>query len=80
MKDGGSQAECSDEGLMTDEIGQCLKPVIRAAKAAGGEKAVKWAATCKLPTPTVLGSFVTRNWLSYGASRERIPIRGFPGG
>lgn len=43
MKDGSYQVECSDEGLMTDEISQCLKPVIRAVKAAGGDAAVKWA-------------------------------------
>ncbi|MBS0207776.1 MAG: hypothetical protein JSS27_02370 [Planctomycetes bacterium] len=43
MKDGSYQVECSDEGLMTDEISQCLKPVIRAVKAAGGDEAVKWA-------------------------------------
>lgn len=44
MKDGSYQVECSDEGLMTDEISRCLKPVIRAVKAAGGDEAVKWAA------------------------------------
>ncbi len=43
MKEGSYQVECSDEGLMTDEISQCLKPVIRAVKAAGGDEAVKWA-------------------------------------
>lgn len=43
MKDGSHQVECSDEGLMTDEISQCLKPVIRAVKAAGGDAAVQWA-------------------------------------
>lgn len=43
MKDGSYQVECSDEGLMTDAISQCLKPVIRGVKAAGGDEAVKWA-------------------------------------
>ncbi len=43
MKDGSYQVECSDEGLMTDEISQCLKPVIRAVKAAGGDEAARWA-------------------------------------
>ena len=43
MKDGSYQVECSDEGLMTDDICQCLKPVIRAVKAAGADGAVKWA-------------------------------------
>jgi len=43
MKDGSYQVECSDEGLMTDEICECLKPVIRAVKVAGGDDAVKWA-------------------------------------
>lgn len=44
MKTGSYQVECSDEGLMTDEIVQCLKPVICAVKAAGGNEAVKCAA------------------------------------
>lgn len=43
MKDGSYQVECSDEGLMTDEISQCLSPVIHAVGAAGGVEAVKWA-------------------------------------
>lgn len=37
------QVEGSDEGLMTDDISQCLKPVVRAVKAAGGDEAVTWA-------------------------------------
>jgi len=28
---------------MTDEISQCLKPVIRAVKVAGGDEAARWA-------------------------------------
>ena len=28
---------------MTDEISDCLKPVIRAVKAVGGDEAAKWA-------------------------------------
>lgn len=43
MKNGSYQVECSDEGLMTDEISQCLDPVIRAVKAADGDEAVRWA-------------------------------------
>ncbi len=43
MNDGSYQVECSDEGLMTDEVCQCLKPVIQAVKAAGGHEATKWA-------------------------------------
>jgi hypothetical protein len=43
MKNGSYQVECSDEGLMTDEISQCLKPVIRAVKVAGGDEAARWA-------------------------------------
>ena len=43
MKDGSHQVECSDEGLMSDDISDCLKPVIRAVKAAGGSDAAKWA-------------------------------------
>lgn len=43
MKDGSYQVECSDEGMMTDDISQCLRPVIRAVKATGGDEAVKWA-------------------------------------
>ncbi|MEQ8788222.1 MAG: hypothetical protein RIC55_18075 [Pirellulaceae bacterium] len=44
MRDGSYQVECSDEGMMTEDIEQCLKPVIRAVKAAGGPEAGKWAA------------------------------------
>ena len=44
MKEGSYQVECSDEGLMSDAISQCLEPVIRAVKAAGGQEAAKWAA------------------------------------
>lgn len=43
MKSGSYQVECSDEGLMTDDIIECLKPVIRAVKAAGGKESVRWA-------------------------------------
>jgi len=43
MEDGAYQVECSDEGLMSDEIEGCLKPVIRAVKAGGGKDAGKWA-------------------------------------
>ena len=43
MKDGSYQVESSDEGLTTDEISDCLKPVIRAVKAVGGDQAAKWA-------------------------------------
>lgn len=43
MKDGSYQVECSDEGLMSDEICECLEPVIRAVKAAGGVEAANWA-------------------------------------
>lgn len=43
MKAGSYQVECSDEGLMTDEIRQCLMPVIRAVKTAGGDEAAQWA-------------------------------------
>ena len=43
MKEGSYQVECSGEGLMTRDIEQCLKPVIQAVKAAGGDEASKWA-------------------------------------
>ena len=43
MKDGSYQVECSDEGMMTDEIQDCLNPVIQAVQADSGKKAVKWA-------------------------------------
>jgi hypothetical protein len=52
MKSGSYQVECSDEGLMADDIYQCLKPVIQAVKAAGGSEA------------TGSGIFATRNWRS----------------
>ncbi len=43
MKAGSHQVECSDEGLMADEICDCLRPVIEAVEAAGGNEAVQWA-------------------------------------
>lgn len=43
MKDGSNQVKCSGEGLMTDDIRECLEPVIQAVKAAGGVEASKWA-------------------------------------
>ncbi len=43
MKDGSYQVECSDEGMMTDDICQCLKPVIQAVRAAGGSEVARWA-------------------------------------
>jgi hypothetical protein len=43
MKDGSYQVECSDEGLMSDDISECLEAVIQAVKAAGGVEAAKWA-------------------------------------
>ena len=42
MKDGSYQVECSDEGLMTDDLSACLRPVIHAVKAAGGDEATRW--------------------------------------
>ena len=42
MKQGSYQVEMSDEGLMTDDIQECLMPVIRALK------------TCDLPSREVL--------------------------
>lgn len=48
MKDGSDQVECSDEGLRTDVICECLKPVIRAVTAAGGVEAVKWAGEMRI--------------------------------
>ena len=43
MKDGSYQVECSDEGLMSDDISKCLRPVIQAVKKAGGKEADAWA-------------------------------------
>ena len=43
MKDGSYQVECSDEGMMTEDIEACLKPVIRALKRVGGDAARNWA-------------------------------------
>ncbi len=43
MKDGSYQVESSDEGLMTDDIEDCLRPVIQAVKAAGGADVDQWA-------------------------------------
>jgi hypothetical protein len=35
MHRGSYQVECSDEGLMTDDIQECLLPVINAVRKAG---------------------------------------------
>lgn len=43
MKQGSYQVECSDEGMMTEEIEDCLKPVIHAVKKEGGDEAIAWA-------------------------------------
>lgn len=43
MQAGSYQVECSDEGLMADEIADCLRPVIEAVEAAGGSEAAQWA-------------------------------------
>ncbi|NQT14033.1 MAG: hypothetical protein HQ582_14865 [Planctomycetes bacterium] len=43
MKDGSYQVECSDEGLMTDDIEDCLRLVIRAVRTSGDADADKWA-------------------------------------
>ena len=43
MKEGSHQVECSDEGMMTDDIQECLRPVIRAVRAAADKETVKWA-------------------------------------
>jgi hypothetical protein len=40
MDKGSCQVECSDEGLMQEEIESCLRPVIAAAKSSGGRE---WA-------------------------------------
>lgn len=65
MKDGSYQVECSDEGLMTDDISQCLKPVIRAVKAAGGDEAVKWA-----------GDIQTADRMGHICDQELAELRG----
>ncbi|MEL7500370.1 MAG: hypothetical protein AAFN77_22435 [Planctomycetota bacterium] len=43
MKNGSYQVECSDEGMMTEDIEACLKPVIRAVKSVGGDASREWA-------------------------------------
>lgn len=43
MKDGSRQVECSDEGMMTDDIEACLKPVIRAVKTKQAGGVSEWA-------------------------------------
>jgi hypothetical protein len=48
MKDGSYQVECSDEGLMSDDISECLRPVIQAVKKAGGNEAAAWASEMQL--------------------------------
>lgn len=65
MKDGSYQVECSDEGLMIDDINQCLKPVIRAVKAAGGGAAAKWA-----------GEMQTADHVGFICDKELAALRG----
>tara|TARA_R110002111_G_scaffold206545_2_gene270879 strand:+ start:259 stop:828 length:570 start_codon:yes stop_codon:yes gene_type:complete len=43
MKQGSYQVECSDEGLMTEEIESCLKPVIQAIRQESSDRAKRWA-------------------------------------
>lgn len=43
MSKGSYQVECSDEGMMTENIEACFIPVIAAVKKAGGESAKQWA-------------------------------------
>lgn len=45
MKKGIYQVVCSDEGMMTEEFEDCLKPVIKAVRSVGGEEAKRWART-----------------------------------
>ncbi len=42
MKDGSYQVECSDEGMMTDDIQDCLRPVIKAVQSGSDQDAAKW--------------------------------------
>ncbi len=44
MKRGSYQVECSEEGIMTEDIEACLKPVIRAVEAGDVAAAKPWAA------------------------------------
>ena len=43
MKDGSYQVECSDEGLMTEDIQDCMRPVIQAVQSANDKEAAKWS-------------------------------------
>ncbi len=43
LKRGSYQVECSDEGMMSDDIEACLGPVIRAVKAGEAADAKSWA-------------------------------------
>ena len=44
MEQGSYQVECSDEGMMTDDIEACLKPVIRKVASIDRDEAKTWAA------------------------------------
>ena len=67
MKGGSYQVECSDEGLMTDDICQCLKPVIQAVKAVGGGEAAKWA-----------GDMQTADRVGFICDKELAQLQGEP--
>ncbi len=62
MHDGSYQVECSDEGLMTDEIQDCLLPVIKAIGKSGLKSADidQW---CKLMLATDRVKFICREEL-----------------
>ena len=42
MEKGSYQIECSDEGLMQEEIENCLRPVISAVAASSGDSDWAW--------------------------------------
>jgi hypothetical protein len=67
MYDGSYQVECSDEGLMADDISECLKPVILAVKAAGGAEACKWA-----------GEMLKADRVGFICDKELAELRGGP--
>lgn len=65
MKAGSRQVEASDEGLMADELSECLRPVIRAVQRSGDHTAAEWA-----------GEMQTADRVGFICERELGKLRG----
>lgn len=62
---------------MTDDICQCLLPVIHAVKAVGGDEAIQWAG--EMQEADRVGCICDKELAALRADRERISICRIPG-